>query len=96
MQTTNVILNYLKEKKFEELMLFVLGEQTKDLFKSWITYVDNKIYVSDLIKNIPDKCLPVLINEYTDIIVPHLANNYKESYAAIALNLANNEMKGND
>ena len=96
MQTTNVILNYLKEKKFEDIMLFILGEQTKDLFKSWITYADNKIYVTDLIKNIPDKCLPILINEYTNIVVPHLINNYKESYAEIALNLANNEMKGND
>ena len=95
MQSTKIISTFLKEKKYDDLIQFALGEGTSTIFSSWIHDTENEYYISQLVKSLPDKCLSPLLIEYDSDILPHLIQNYKESYATIALNLANNEMKGN-
>ena len=96
MQSTKLISSFLKEQKWDELMLFISGKDTSEIFDKWITDKENEYQIEELIKSIPDKCLPQLLIKYDSIIIPYLLKNYKESYATIALNLANNELKGNN
>ena len=86
MKSTKVISRLVKEQKWDDFMLFALGEETSDLFDSWIKNKEHQPFVEELIKNIPDKCLSPLLLKFSSFIIPHLINNYKESYATIALN----------
>ena len=95
MQSTKIISTLIKEEKWDDLLSFALGGGTSKLFHDWINYNENESFKSQLLKSLPDKCLSPLIEEYPSIIIPHLIKNYKESYSTIALDLANNEMKGN-
>ena len=96
MQSTKIISTLIKEQKWDELMLFALDEETSEIFNSWINYYENEFFISSFIQSLPDKYLPPLIQKYSSIIIPLLINNYKESYAKIALDLVNNEMKENE
>ena len=96
MINTKIISTLLKEQKWDELILFALGKETSKIFDSWINYHENESYVSNFIQSLPEKCLPPLIQRYPLKIIPFLIKNYKGSYATIALDLANNEMKGNE
>ena len=95
MQSTKVISVYRKEQKWDELLQFSLGEETFNLFDSWLKDKENEFYIEELIKDIPDKYLPPLLLKNSSIMIPYLIKNYKPSYATIALTLANNELKGN-
>ena len=94
MKSTKIISSLSKEKKWDDLILFALSKETSRIFYSWISNKENEPYVEELIKSIPDKCLSPLLIKISYYVVPHLIKNYKESYASIALNLANNELKG--
>ena len=95
MQSTKIISTLIKEGKWDELSLFALDGETSEIFHNWIDCNENEYFRAQLIKNLPDKCLPLFIQRYSSIIIPYLIENYKETYATIALDLANNEMKGN-
>ena len=94
MQTTKIISTLINEQKWDDLLLFALGKETSEIFNSWLSFDQNEFFKSQFIKSLPDKCLPSLIQKYPYEIIPDLVKNYKESYANIALDLANNEMKG--
>ena len=95
MQTTKIISTLIKEQKWDDLLSFALGKETSEIFISWLYFSENESFKSQFIKSLPDKCLPPLIQKYSSEIIPDLIKNYREPYAAIAFDLANNEMKGN-
>ena len=96
MQSTKLISTYIQAQKWDELMFFIISEDTSQIFEKWIKNNENEYQIESLIKSLPDKCLPELIIKYDTIVIPYLIKNYRESYASIALNLANNELKGNN
>ena len=96
MQSTKLISTYIQAQKWDELMFFITSEDTSQIFEKWIKNNENEYQIESLIKSLPDKCLPELIIKYDNIVIPYLIKNYRESYASIALNLANNELKGNN
>ena len=94
METTKIISTLIKEQKWDDLLSFALGKETSEIFNSWLSFSENESFKSQFIKSHPDKFLPSLIQRYSSEIILYLIKKYKGSYSPIALDLANNEMKG--
>ena len=95
MKNTKILPKLIEDKKWEELIQFALDTRTKGLFSKWINSEENETNVKNMVKNIPDKFIGTLIIEYPETITPLLISNYKPSYADIAKELSNGEMREN-
>ena len=95
MKNTKILPKLIEDKKWEELIQFALDTRTKGLFSKWINSEENETNVKKMVKNIPDKFIGTLIIEYPETITPLLISNYKPSYADIAKELSNGEMREN-
>ena len=94
-KSTKLISSYISSQKWDDLLILALDPQTSPIFKNWLNYKDNINSITKLIVSLPDKYLPELIKKYPEVI-PLLLKNYKPSYAQIAFDLENFDMKGND
>ena len=95
MKNTKVLPKLIDDKKWEEVVQFASDTRTKRLFSNWINSKENKTKLKEMIQNIPDKFIYNLITEYPETITPLLISNYKDSYASIAKELSNGEMREN-
>ena len=96
LQSTKVISSFIQSQKWDSLISFISSQDTSEIFDNWITNSENEYIIEEFIKSLPDKCLIPLLIKYDSIIIPKMVKNYKESYSTIALNLSNNELKGNN
>ena len=95
MKSTKILPTLINSQKWDDLLQFTLDEDTTILFSNWIDCKENESKVIEIVKNIPDKFIPFLMINFPKTIVPFLIKNYKESYSKIAIDLFNNEMRGN-
>jgi len=95
MKNTKILPKLIEDKKWEELIQFASDTRTRGLFSKWINSEENETKVKEMVKNIPDKYIYTLITEYPETITPLLISNYKDSYADIAKELSNGEMREN-
>ena len=96
LQSTKIISSFIHFQKWDSLISFISSQDTSEIFDNWITNSENEYTIEEFIKSLPDKCLIPLLIKYDSIIIPKMVKNYKESYSTIALNLSNNELKGNN
>ena len=95
MKSTKILPTLINSQKWDDLLQFALDDDTMILFSNWIDCKENESKVIEIVKNIPDKFIPFLMINFPKTIVPFLIKNYKESYSKIAIDLFNNEMRGN-
>ena len=95
MKNTKILPKLIEDKKWEELIQFASDTRTRGLFSKWINSEENETKVKEMVKNIPDKFIYTLIIEYPETITPLLISNYKDSYADIAKEFSNGEMREN-
>ena len=96
MKNTKILIKFIEEKKWEEILQFSINNATKNLFMLWLESQENKIIVNSFIQNLPNNYISPLIINFPSLIIPLLRNNYKQSYNEIAYKLITEDMKGNE
>ena len=89
MKSTKILINLIKEEKWEEILQFALDEDTCNLFLSWLQEQENEIIVNTLFHKIPNKYILPLIRKFSSKVIHFLIKNYKTSYGEIVYQLLN-------
>ena len=89
MKSTKILINLIKEEKWEEILQFALDKDTSNLFSSWFENNENEKIVDSLFQNIPSKYISPLIIKFSSKVITILTKNYKTSYGEIAYELLN-------
>ena len=89
MKSTKILINLIKEEKWEEILQFALDKDTSNLFSSWFENNENEKIVDSFFQNIPSKYISPLIIKFSSKVITILTKHYKISYSEIAYELLN-------
>ena len=70
MKNTKILIKFIEEKKWEEILQFSINNATKNLFMLWLESQENKIIVNSFIQNLPNNYISPLIINFPSLIIP--------------------------